>query len=142
MLASQLTRASAVLQGAGGLALLFAADVMVPRLADGAPASAAWLGQLLGAALLALAWLNALHVRSLLGGIYGRSVVLPNAAFYLIGALSTLRAASAYGNGARGLWIIGGVLGIFALAYGWLLRRGPLERDLATYRAAATVGSA
>jgi hypothetical protein len=134
MLTSHLTRASAVFLGIAGVALLFAADVLVPRLAAGSAPSAAWLGQLLGAALLALAWLNWLHQRTLLGGIYGRPVVLPNVAFYFIGSLSVLRAAGRHEGEPTVLWAIGALLGLFALFYGWLLYRGPLERDLAASR--------
>jgi hypothetical protein len=138
MLTRYLTRASALLLGAAGLALLFAADDLLPWLAPGTPTSGAWVGQVLGATLLALAWLNWLHQRTLLGGIYGRPVVLPNVAFYFISALSVLRAASRPESSSVILWTIGGFLGIFALAYGWLLYRGPLERDLAAFRASGT----
>ena len=134
MLATHLTRASALLLGLTGVALLFAADVMMARMAPAMPASAAWLGQVLGAALIALAWLNWLNQHVLLGGIYGRPVVLPNAAFYFISALSVLRAASRLGSHATLLWTLGGALGIFALAYGWLLYRGPIEADMNRYR--------
>jgi hypothetical protein len=137
MLTTHLTRASAIVLGAAGVALLFGGDEIIPRLARGTPASAGWIGQLLGAALLALAWLNWLHQRTLLGGIYGRPVVLPNAAFYFVGAMSTLRAASRPESASAGLWTIGILLGIFAFMYGWLLYRGPLERDLTAFRALA-----
>ena len=132
MLTSMLTRVSAVFLGAAGVALLFAPDALLPM--AGVPASAAWLGQLLAAALLALAALDWLNRDTLLGGIYGRTVVLPNAAFHFIGATSVLRAAADLRSGA--LWIVGMTLGLFAAAYAWLLFRGPLERDLAAYRRA------
>ncbi|HEU0076918.1 MAG TPA: hypothetical protein VFQ76_04665, partial [Longimicrobiaceae bacterium] len=91
MFSTQVSRASAGLLLAGGLALLFAPDVVLPRLVPGFPAGGVWLGQLLAAAWLALAALNWLSRAALLGGIYGRPVVLCNAAFYFIAALVLLR---------------------------------------------------
>ena len=134
MVATYLTRASALLLGSTGIAHLFSADYIMARVAPGTPASAAWIGQMFGAALIALAWLNWLNQRVLLGGIYGRPVVLPNAAFYFISALSVLRAASRVGSQATMLWVSGGILAVFAVAYGWLLYRGPIEADIRRYR--------
>lgn len=145
MIASFLTRTGALLLGVTGHALLFAADVLLPRIVPGVPPSAAWFGQLLGAALIALAWLNWLHRDALLGGIYGRPVVLANAMFYMLSAVSVLRGAvqlrraAGAGKDAPGaevLWVAGVVLGLLAGAYWWILYRGPLERDRTAYRAA------
>jgi len=77
----------------GGLVLPFAPDAVLPAFVPGFPPAAVWLGQLLGAAWLAVAALNWLQRESILGGIYGRPVVLANVALYLISALSLIRAA-------------------------------------------------
>ena len=133
MISTQLSRASAGFLLAGGLALLFAPDVVLPRLVPGFPAGGAWLGQLLAAAWLALAALNWLSRAALLGGIYGRPVVLCNAAFYFIAAMVLLRAGVGRGVPAA-LWAIAVPVALLAGAYGWLLLRGPAERDLQAYR--------
>ena len=92
MISTVVSRVSAALLLAAGVVLLFAADAVLPALSPGLPASAAWLGQLLGAAWLGVAALNWLQRNQLLGGIYGRPVVFANLALYLVGALSLLGA--------------------------------------------------
>lgn len=128
-----ISRASAGLLLAGGLGLLFAPDVILPRLIPGYPEMGLWLGQLLGTAWLALAALNWLSRTSLLGGIYGRSVVLPNAAFYFIGAMVLIKAVSAHTMPAW-IWIVMVPMVLMAGVYSWLLFRGPMARDMEIQR--------
>ncbi|MET0396307.1 MAG: hypothetical protein ABW277_05755 [Longimicrobiaceae bacterium] len=133
MISTLVSRASAVLLLAGGLALLFAPDVVLPRLVPGFPAGGEWLGQLLAAALLGLAALDWLSRASLLGGIYGRPVVLANTAFYFVAAMALLRHAVGRDVPAA-LWVVAVPVALLAGVYGWLLLRGPAERDLQAYR--------
>jgi hypothetical protein len=114
------------------LLLLFASDVVLPRLVTGFPVSGAWVGQILAGALLALGWLNQLHQRALLGGIYGRPVVLANATFYLIAAIELVKVALRERGGAAVVLAV--VVATFACVYGWLLLRGPFERDFKASR--------
>ena len=93
LISSILTRLSAAVLLVGGLVLPFAPDAVLPAFVPGFPPAAVWLGQLLGAAWLAVAALNWLQRESILGSIYGRPVVLANVALYLISALSLIRAA-------------------------------------------------
>ncbi len=133
MFSTQVSRASAGLLLPGGLALLFVPDIVLPRLVPGFPPAGFWLGQLLAAALLALAALDWLHRSTLLGGIYGRPVVMSNATFYFIAAMVLLRRM--VGREAPGaLWIVAVPVVVLAAVYVWLLRRGPVERDLEMYR--------
>ncbi|HEY0152822.1 MAG TPA: hypothetical protein VGB92_12550 [Longimicrobium sp.] len=126
MISSIVTRISAAVLLAGGLALLFASDVLLPVMVPGFPAEGAWLGQLLGAAWLGVAALNWLHRGALLGGIYGRPVVLANLVLYFVGALSLLRAL--VGSGVpRVMWGLAVPLALMAVVYGVLLLRGPLD---------------
>lgn len=117
----------------GGLALLFASDVILPRLIPTLPAAGAWLGQLLAAAWLALAALNWLSQSVMLGGIYGRSVVLANAALYFIAATVLLKIVTRP-DAPAALWLVFVLAAIFAGIYGWLLFRGPIERDFEIHR--------
>lgn len=133
MISTGLSRASAGLLSSGGLALLFAPDVILPRLAPGFMVSDAWIGQLLAAAWLALAALNWLSRAALLGGIYGRPVVLTNAVFYFVAAMVLLRAIATRGV-PPALWFLAAPAVILAAVYGWLLFRGPLERDVEIHR--------
>ena len=128
-----ISRASAGLLLIGGLGLLFAPDVILPRLIPEYPETGLWLGQLLGAAWLALAALNWLSRTSLLGGIYGRSVVMPNAAFYFIAAMVLIKAVSAHTMPAW-VWIVMFPVALMAGVYSWLLFRGPMARDMEILR--------
>src|SRR5918993_2712213 len=128
MISTLITRASAGVLALGGLALLFASDAIVPRLIPGFPASGAWLGQLLGTAWLGVAALNWASQPAMLGGIYGRPVVLTNAALYFISTTVLLRSVI-LPEPLGVLWIIATLVLLFAGVYVWLLFRGPFERD-------------
>jgi hypothetical protein len=133
LISTQISRASAGLLLVGGLALLFAADDILPRLIPAFPAAGAWLGQLLAAAWLAVAMLNWLSQSLLLGGIYGRPVVLTNAVLYFVGAMVLLKIVTrSNGPAAVGLLVVPFVF--FSAVYAWLLFRGPLERDFEMHR--------
>jgi hypothetical protein len=93
----------------------------------------AWIGQLLGASWLAVAALNWFSQTQLLGGIYGRHVVMANAMLYFV-MMMVLVKIVVQSHAPGSLWIILGPAMIFAGIYGWLLFRGPLERDLESYR--------
>jgi hypothetical protein len=103
--------------------LLFAADELLPRLVSGLQAEAAWIGQVLGAAWLGLAALNWLSRGSVLGGIYGRPIVMANAVMYFITTTAVLKAPFV------GAPLAACVPGIFAVLYGSLLFRGPFSAD-------------
>lgn len=135
MISTQIARASAGLLLLGGLALLFAADVILPRLVPGFPPAGAWLGQLLAAAWLGLGALNWLSRATLLGGIYGRPVVMANAVLYFVAA-TVLAKIVVRRDAPPALWGLVVPIAIFAGVYGWLLFRGPLERDLETHHRA------
>ena len=135
LISTQLSRASAGFLAIGGLAFLFAADDILPRLVPAFPPSGAWLGQLLAAAWLAIATLNWLSRSLLLGGIYGRPVVLTNAMLYFVGAMVLVKIARRAGESAT-VWILFLPVAVFAAMYAWLLFRGPFETDMANHRRA------
>ena len=136
MLSTHLSRVSAIVLLLGGLVLLFAADVVLARLIPGFPEAGTWLGQLLGAAWLGLAALNWLSQATLLGGIYGRGVVSANATTHFVGAMVLLRLATR-GDVPRPLLVVAIPVALLAVAYGWLLFRGPPARDLEAQRRAS-----
>ena len=118
-----LATTSALVLAAAGLLLLFTADEVLPRYVSGLQAEAAWIGQVLGAAWLGMAALNWLSRGSVLGGIYGRPIVMANAVMYFITTTVLLRAPFA------GALVAAVVPGIFAVLYGSLLFRGPFSAD-------------
>jgi hypothetical protein len=122
------SRISAAVLLVAGLALLFAPDAVLPRLIPSYPPTALWLGQLLGAAWLGVAALNWWSRTTILGGIYGRPIVLTNLAIYFIGALVMLSAARRV-KFPGAVWTAVALAVVLAVAYGWLLLRGPLPKD-------------
>ena len=128
MISTLITRASAGLLTIGGMVLLFASDAILPHLVPSFPPAGAWLGQLLGAAWLGVASLNWASQPALLGGIYGRPVVLANAVLYFIAATVLLKVVIRPDAPAL-LWPVAVLITLLAAIYVWLLFRGPFERD-------------
>jgi hypothetical protein len=133
LISTRLSSFSAGVLLLGGLALLFAPDAILPRLIPSFPAAGAWLGQVVAAAWLAIASLNWLSRSMLLGGIYSRPVVMTNAALYFITAIALLKIVTSRDSPAT-LWVTTVLTVLLAGAYGWLLFRGPLERDFEIHR--------
>lgn len=115
---------STVVLGVAGIALLFGADVLIPRVFPGIGPGAAMLGQLIAAGWLAVAWLDWNQRHTLLGGIYGRPTVLSNVMLYFVSALSLARPAMA-SDASAGLQALALVFAVMALVYSGLLMRGP-----------------
>jgi hypothetical protein len=132
-ISSAISRTNAAFLALVGLTLLFAADDVLPQVIPAFPATAAWFGQILSAALLSLAVFNWFNRSVMQGGIYGRPVVAANTTFYFISVLALLKVALR-SDAPVALWIVLVPILIFAVIYAWLLFRGPFERDLATER--------
>ncbi len=128
MISSLISHVSALVLAVAGVALLFASDVILPSVVSGFPIDAAWLGQLLAAAWLGVAFLNWARRTAVLGGIYSRPVVVANLVLYAISALSLVRVL--HGNTASvWLWPAFVASAVLAAAYGALLLLGPFAAD-------------
>jgi hypothetical protein len=121
-----ISRTSALWLGIAGFVLLFSPDAVLPRLISGYPSSGLWLGQLLGAAWLGLAALNWINRRLILGGVFGRPIVLANAIHYFISAMVLIRAVIRQPEASVELAAIPAIA--LAVAYGALLFRGPFDQ--------------
>jgi hypothetical protein len=127
MTISSLTaRTSAVYLSLVGATFLFAADKMLPLIIPAFPRSGLFLGQLLGAAWLAMAALNWNHRAQMLGGIYSRPMVFANALMFTISALGVLSAATAPGA-SPWLWAIVIPCAVFAVVFFAMMLRGPFD---------------
>ena len=126
MISAFISRTSALWLGIAGFVLLFSPDAVLPRLISGYPSNGLWLGQLLGAAWLGLAALNWINRRLILGGVFGRPIVLANAVHYFISAMVLIRAAIHQPQASVELMAIATIT--LAVAYGALLFRGPFDR--------------
>lgn len=131
MRSTLVTRASAFLFGLAGVALLFAPVELLARIAPAVPPSAAWIGQLLGAAWLGLAAMNWTTRFAMVGGIYGRAVVFANATAYFVSAMVMLSAARRVSS-TSALLVLAIVTLAMAALYGYLLFRGPFAADRLT----------
>lgn len=89
---NRLLVAATIVCGVPGLVLLFAAEEVLLRL-GGAPATpaAAWLVGVLGGTLVAIALMNWFQRHSMVGGIYGRPLLLANTLVLTNAFFSTLR---------------------------------------------------
>jgi hypothetical protein len=125
VISSVLSHASAIILFAGGIVWLFAPDVAFARLGLPVPSSAEWIGQLLGGAWLAFAGLNWIQRRAILGGVYGRPIVLANLFNYFIGSMVLMKAGQ---QGAGSAWLLAVPFSALAVAYGALLFRGPFDK--------------
>lgn len=119
-----ITTFSAIVLALGGVALLFGSDALLPRLLPGLPAGAAVLGQLISAGWLAVAWLNWNQRQVIIGGIYGRPMVLANFGLYMISAFS-LGHPVLHGGGLPVMRGLCALVTLMAVLYGMLLLRGP-----------------
>jgi hypothetical protein len=115
----------AVVLGIAALAFIFAPEIVLARLSIEPAALALLLGQLYGAALFGLAIIAWFARTMLLGGIYGRAIVVGGFAHALVGVFALFHAVRALpANG----WIWGAFIVYAALAiwFGTLmLGRGP-----------------
>lgn len=125
MISTTISVISAALLSSGGATLLFASDVLLPRLAPGLPSSAAWLGQMIGAAWLSVALYNWNSRATILGGIYGRPAVNLNLILYTVSALGLLKV----NNPTLAIRLVTAPMLIMAIVYGVVLFRGPFDHS-------------
>jgi hypothetical protein len=83
---------AALIYGVAGLSLIFAPSEVLVALHAPAPPASVWSMQLLGAALLGLAAGNHVQRFAIVGGIFGRPVLLTNLHFLTVSFLVSLRA--------------------------------------------------
>ena len=117
--------ASAALLAAAGLALLFVPGEL-QRLVTGSGQSSGppVVLQLWGASLLGLAAMSWIGRGLVLGGIYGRALVMANLVHWTVGGLTAVREALDRPASAAA-WAAAALFGGFAFAFAWLLRRHP-----------------
>jgi hypothetical protein len=117
--------ALAFVLGAAALVLIFAPELVVARFAIEPSAGAVVLGQLYGAALFGTAMTSWFARTMLLGGIYGRSIVVGGFAHGLVGVLALFHALRA-SPGNSCVWAAFAVYAAIAFFFGALMfGRGP-----------------
>ena len=119
--------ASAAVLAALGLLLSFAPEETLAFLGHPSTGTVPILLQLAGALYLGFALMNWTAKGSVLGGIYGRAVLLGNFLHFTMGALALLTAVIAPGHGAI-LWALTGIYAVFALLFGRMLFTHPAKQ--------------
>lgn len=104
-----------------GLCLLFATDETIRALFPGQDGGNTILASLLGACLFGFASMNWIARHSLLGGIYGRAVVVGNQAHFFVGSLLLLRHVSPAASPA--IWALFALYLLGAVLFSYLLYR-------------------
>ncbi len=116
--------ASAALLAALGLLLSFAPEETIVYMGQPATGAVPVLLQLAGALYLGFALMNWTAKASVLGGIYGKAIVLGNFLHFTMGALALLKAAIDPGLGTL-IWVLTGIYAVFALLFGRMLFTHP-----------------
>jgi hypothetical protein len=115
----------AAVLGVAALALIFAPELVLARFAIEPTAGALVLGQLYGSALFGLAITSWFARTMLLGGIYGRSIVVGGFAHALVGVFALLHALRA-SPGNPFVWAACILYAALAIWFGALMfGRGP-----------------
>ncbi|MEZ5313455.1 MAG: hypothetical protein R2862_07260 [Thermoanaerobaculia bacterium] len=129
MRSNPLLTLTAAAYGLAGLALTFAPAETLRGAGLTPEPAMTWFLQALGAALLALAWMNWLHRETKIGGIYGRTVLLPNLIFVSVAFWDALAAWRRAPERTLLLGIAIG-LGVLSVAFGArLFGRNPQWKD-------------
>lgn len=117
--------ATAILLGALALALIFAPEVVLARLAPEPFGAASLFAQLYGAALFGLASTAWFARTMLLGGIYGKAVVAGGFGHSLVGVFALLHAVRET-SGVPILWAACALYALIAIGFSVLMfGRGP-----------------
>lgn len=82
--------------------------------------------QILGAFYFAFGMVNWLAKESLLGGIYGRPIVVGNVTHFLIGALALIKGITLHNSLL--LWIMAAVYALFAAAFTAVMYTQPQQK--------------
>ena len=122
-----MTAASIVL-GIAGISLSFFPQEITVLLEAHITTTLTIILQLLGALYFGFAMLNWLAKDSLLGGIYGRPIVVGNMAHFVIGALALLKVVSQ----TQQIIIVGAaiVYAVFALLFSLVMYKNPSQKEI------------
>ncbi|MBK9759685.1 MAG: hypothetical protein IPO90_06870 [Flavobacteriales bacterium] len=118
--------ASAFFMAAIGLALTFAPQEILHRFDSDATSWEQTLAQLCGALYCAFALMNWTAKSLLLGGIYGRPIVIGNLVHFTMGALLLLKMSSAPSDEPV-RWVLISAYAVFAVVFGYVMMTHPAK---------------
>lgn len=120
---NRLLVASSIIYAGVGLSLAFAGDEILRRVDGSVSATGLWMASMLGGALLAFAVLNWFNRTTMMGGIYGRPLLVANLMLLTNITFSALRVWRANGEALPGGTCA--VFGVLLILFGRRLFRNP-----------------
>ena len=123
-----LMMSSALFMAATGLSLTFAPEEILHRFHSDATNWEQALAQLCGALYCGFALMNWMAKGVLLGGIYGRPLVIGNLAHFTMGAFLLLKQIIAPGDGPV-LWALFAAYALFAVSFGYVMMTHPARTN-------------
>ncbi len=118
---------TSIVLGATGIALSFLPQEILTLLNEQATPMLTVILQLLGALYFGFAMLNWMAKDSLLGGIYGRPIVVGNVTHFVVGALSLFKVLSQ--NHQVMIWIVTIVYVVFAVIFSLVMYTNPAKKE-------------
>lgn len=122
---NRLLVASSAIYAGAGLPLLFAADEILKRVDGSVATTGLWMADMFGGALVAFAVLNWFNRTTMMGGIYGRPLLVANLMLLTNITFPALRVWRGNGHMLPGLTCV--VFGVLLVLFGRLLFRNPKE---------------
>jgi hypothetical protein len=108
-----------------GLPCVFAPDLVLARLSSAPTPAALLIVQILGALYLGFAAINWMGKANLIGGIYGRPVLIGNLLHFLAAGLAIVKAVVAQPE-LRNLWPLAAMYALLATGFAIVLLRPAL----------------
>ncbi len=117
---------SAVVTGGAGITLTFLPQEILLLLHHQPIPAMTLVLQLLGALLFGFGMVNWTAREMLLGGIYGRPIVIGNVTHFTVGALALMKGISA--DQSAVVWAVAGMYTLFALLFGITMYTHPKQQ--------------
>lgn len=122
--------ASAIFLGSVGIFITFAPEAILGYLGLEMNNTSYLFAQILGALYFAFGMLNWMSKASLMGGIYNRPIAVANFSHFFIAGLALAKGIASNSNLPSSIWAIGIIYFIFALSFGLILFKHPIEKKL------------
>ena len=120
--------ASALLLAILGLSLTFLATEVANYVLLNSTITFQLIIQVLGALYVAFAMLNWMAKGSVTGGIYNRPITIANFTHFFIGGLAIIKGLMNHPELPWAIWIIAGLYSVFAVLFGIVLFRSPINK--------------
>lgn len=114
-----------------GLACSFAPDEILPFITGKENSAEKLILQVMGALYMAFAMLNWMSKGGIIGGFYHRPLTTANFIHFMIGSITLTKGLMSTSRLDNRVWILAGIYLVFAIIFGVLLSRHPIEHEQA-----------